>query len=259
MSFLGLSFSHIKRYPLALLSTLLAIACMVKLGMWQIDRGQEKQAIIDQHAQAMSHQPQLLSAAQLSSDELETDDRIQVQGRFQSDEYFLIDNQTFNGRVGYHVVALLDSESLSEMRLPVNLGWIPLPGSRDIWPDVRLPDGEVTVQGRIHYPAERPFLLREQQFSTTLPQRIQYLELESIREQTGWPLAAVSVLLDENIEWGFARDWPVVVMEPHRHYAYAAQWFGLAVAAAVIFYIATRRAFSHSNQRQSNKKKGNTP
>lgn len=39
----------------------------------------------------------------------------------------------------------------------------------------------------------------------------------------------------------YVREWPVVTMEPHRHYAYAVQWFGLAFAAAVVFLIASRR------------------
>lgn len=262
MSFLGLSFSHIKRYPLALLSTLLAIVCMVKLGLWQIDRGQEKQAILDQHESAAQQPAQPLNTDLITSDSLTTDDRVQIQGNFQAGDYFLIDNQTFSGRVGYHVVALLDSDQLSAWRLPVNLGWIALPGNRDTWPDVVLPEQEITVSGRIHIPAERPFLLREQQFDTELPQRVQYLELDAIRAQTGWPLTSFSVLLDEDIEWGFARDWPVVVMEPHRHYAYAAQWFGLALAAAVIFFVASRRAYLNSNSnpnKNSNKDKGNTP
>ena len=248
MSFLGLSKKsttavdkkQFRLHPVALVVTLLAIFVLVKLGLWQIDRGQEKQAIIDQHASAQTRGPVSLDQSLIDSATLQTDDHVQVSGQFTQGDYFLIDNQTFSGRVGYHVVGLLDAPALDQ-RLPVNLGWVQIPGRRDELPAVELPSGNVEVSGRVHVPADRPFLLREQSFADELPQRVQYLELASINQQMGLSLAPFSVLLDESIEFGFQREWPVVVSEPHRHYAYAVQWFGLAIAALVIFLVASRR------------------
>ena len=248
MSFFGLSKKsttavdkkQFRLHPVALVVTLLAIFVLVKLGLWQIDRGQEKQAIIDQHASAQTRGPIALNQSLIDSATLQTDDHVQVNGQFTQGDYFLIDNQTFSGRVGYHVVALLDAPELDQ-RLPVNLGWIQIPGRRDELPAVELPDGDVAIAGRVHEPADRPFLLREQSFTDELPQRVQYFELASINEQMGLSLAPFSVLLDESIAFGFQREWPVVVSEPHRHYAYAVQWFGLAIAALVIFLVASRR------------------
>ncbi|MCL5255565.1 MAG: SURF1 family protein [Gammaproteobacteria bacterium] len=238
MSFIGLN----KRSTLvALVVTVLAIVVLVKLGLWQIDRGQEKQAIIDQHASALSRGPQTLSQSLIDAADLQTDDQVQVRGEFEAGQYFLLDNQIYAGRVGYHVIGLLTSPQLTQ-RLAVNLGWVALPGGRDTLPDVEMPAGTVNIVGRVHYPAERPFLLREQSFTATLPQRIQYLELAAINQQMNLDLVPFSVLLDESQDIGFAREWPVVVSEPHRHYAYAVQWFGLAIAALVIFLIASRRA-----------------
>lgn len=253
MSFLGLSFrpsasansKHFRLHPGACLVTLLAIFILVKLGLWQIDRGQEKQAIIDQHAAAQAEGPRAVSQSDIIEQSLRQDTRVSVQGEFSPADYVLIDNQTSHGRVGYHVVALLRTEGITQ-RIPVNLGWIPIPGRRDILPDVELPEGSVTVTGRINLPAERPFLLREQQFETQLPQRIQYLELTPLSEAIATPLPYFSVLLDESADFGFVREWPVVISEPHRHYAYAVQWFGLAIAALVVFIFASRRKRTHS-------------
>ena len=227
-------------HPLAIGITVLAIFVLVKLGLWQVERGQEKQAIIDQHASALAQGPAALNQALLDSGTLQVNDRIHVQGQFTDDEYFLIDNQTFANRVGYHVVALLRAPELDQ-RIPVNLGWVQAPQRRDQLPEVTLPAGTVKVSGRVHQPTERPFLLREQSFGQQLPQRVQYLELAAINQHMGLTLTPFSILLDESIEFGFQREWPVVVSEPHRHYAYAVQWFGLAVAALVIFLLASRR------------------
>lgn len=253
MSFLGLSSKspasadnkHFRLHPGACLVTLLAIFILVKLGLWQIDRGQEKQAIIDQHAAAEAAGPHPLTQSAIEQQSLHQDTRIRVIGEFTPARYLLIDNQTSHGRVGYHVIALLEVENI-EQDIPVNLGWVPIPGRRDILPEIELPDGTVEVTGRVNLPAARPFLLREQQFEAKLPQRIQYLELEPISETLSLSLPYFSILLDESVEFGFTREWPVVVSEPHRHYAYAVQWFGLAIAALVVFIFASRRKKVHS-------------
>ena len=233
------------------LITLLAIAILVKLGLWQIDRGHEKQAIIDQHTAALNAGPTPLRQSLLDQRSLHQDDRVEVAGHFSADNYLLIDNQIFAGRVGYHVVALLEVDAL-RARVPVNLGWVPIPGRRDLLPAIELPSGPLHVQGRVNLPAERPFLLSEQRFETQLPQRIQYLELTPLSETLQLELAYFTILLDETADFGFERDWPVVVSEPHRHYAYAVQWFGLAIAALVIFIIASRRSVHSSRQENNN-------
>ncbi|MGX5915417.1 SURF1 family protein [Aliidiomarina sp. Khilg15.8] len=231
---------HFRFHPAALVVTLLAIAIMVKLGFWQIDRGLEKQSIIDNHAAGEQASPQRLTTALIEQGDLVTDTVIETQGEFTPGQYFLIDNQTWNGRVGYQVVALLSSETFAPYTLPVNLGWVPLPGTRDYLPEIQLPLGEVKVHGRVHIPAEKPFMLNDQVFTDSLPQRVQYLELEALAEHLEQPIAPFSLLLDEELELGFAREWPVVVMEPHRHYGYTLQWFGLALAALIIFVVASR-------------------
>lgn len=248
MSFRGLSKTsdsqagkkQFRLHPVALLVTLLAIAVMVKAGFWQIDRGQQRQAIIEQHEAALQQPPTPLTSELIASNTLRRDNRIAVTGEFSVGEYFLVDNQTFESRVGYHVVALLDSPAIHPYRLPVNLGWIPLPGRRDVLPEVELPSGPQYIEGRVVPPAERPFLLREQVFSSELPQRIQYLEIEPIAQHLQLNLPSFSVLLNEEADIGFRRDWPVVVMQPQRHYAYAVQWFGLALAALIVFFLASR-------------------
>lgn len=229
-------------HPGAVLITLLAIAIMIKLGFWQIDRGQEKQAIIDQHAQGVASEIVQVEAANLEYLAEQPDRVVQLTATFSPDRYFLIDNQMHQGRAGYHVLALASSPQLDGIEVPVNLGWVPGGVDRQQLPDVALPEGEVYVQGRIRLPAEKPFMLAEQEFTQALPQRIQYPELGHMNaEIEGVQLAPLMILLDEELDWGFPREWPVVVMTPHRHYAYAVQWFGLALAALVIFLVASRQ------------------
>ncbi|MCC5855219.1 MAG: SURF1 family protein [Idiomarina sp.] len=226
--------------PFALVITLLAIAMMIKLGFWQIDRGQEKQALIDQHAQASALEFEPVTPTNLASLSTRPDQPVTVTTELDQERYFLVENQIYQGRVGYHVIALAPLTHWESTWVPVNFGWVPASISRTENPDVQLPSGEIALAGRIHVP-EAPFLLREQELTGEWPQRLQYPELNKMAEVIDGTLAPFVVRLTPEGEHGFVREWPVVTMEPHRHYAYALQWFGLAFAAAVVFLVASRK------------------
>lgn len=227
-------------HPGALLITLLAIVVMVKLGFWQIDRGQEKQAIIDRYE--ASEQQLVLNADNLAHAAAQPDSEVRVMATLHPEHVFYIDNQIHQGRAGYHVLALAISSSLNPYLLPVNLGWIPGERSRAELPSIDLPTEPVAVVGRVRLPATNPFMLGEQNFTEHLawPLRIQYPELDKMATALQLPLASFMVLQSPDAEFGYVREWPVVVMTPHRHYAYAVQWFGLALAALIIFFVASR-------------------
>ncbi|MCH8492917.1 MAG: SURF1 family protein [Idiomarina sp.] len=227
-------------HPGALLITLLAIAVMVKLGFWQIDRGQEKQAIIDRYE--ASEQQFVLHADNIAQAAMRPDSEVRVTATLHPEYVFYIDNQIHQGRAGYHVLALATSTDLNPYLLPVNLGWIPGERSRAQLPNLSLPTEPVTVVGRVRLPAENPFMLGEQNFTEQpgWPLRIQYPELDKMAQALNLPLASFMVLQSPDAEFGYVREWPVVVMTPHRHYAYAVQWFGLALAALIIFFVASR-------------------
>ncbi|EGN74506.1 hypothetical protein A28LD_2000 [Idiomarina sp. A28L] len=225
----------------AMLITLLAIAVMVKLGFWQIDRGQEKQMIMDRHAAAENYSP--ITTESLPFLASAPDEKVSVRATLHPEYVFYIDNQIHQGRVGYQVLALATNDDLEPNLVPVNLGWIPAGQNRADIPEIELAAGEVEVRGRIRIPADNPFILQEQEFNLgEWPMRIQYPELAKMREQLQFPLADFIVLQDPEADVGFVRDWPVVIMTPHRHYAYAVQWFGLALAALIIFLVASRHS-----------------
>lgn len=245
MAVLRFGSSHFRLNPFAIAITLLAIGLMIKLGMWQIDRGQEKQRLIDQHLSATAEGSRNLTEYSLSALATQPDQPIEGRVSLDPHRYFLVENQIHEGRVGYHVIALAHTEPFTAW-IPVNLGWVPAAASRATDPHIELP-GEITpLKGRVHLP-QPPFLLQQQSWSDNWPVRIQYPELELMNTHIGGNLAPFLWRIEEGAEAAnpqgtrYIREWPVVSMEPHRHYAYAVQWFGLALAAAVVFFVASRR------------------
>ena len=240
MTVLRLGSLLFRLHPGALLITLLAISVLVKLGFWQIERGQEKQHIIDRHAAAAQFIP--INHDTLTSLANMPESLVEFHGTLDTERYFLVDNQIHQARVGYQVLALATNSAIAPSKVVVNLGWVAGTSNRDILPEVRLPAESLHLYGRVRVPADRPFLLVEQQFSDQdgWPMRIQYPELDKLQQQLQLPLSDFMLLQDEQANFGFVREWPVVVMPPQRHYAYAMQWFGLAIAALAVFLFASR-------------------
>jgi cytochrome oxidase assembly protein ShyY1 len=61
------------------------------------------------------------------------------------------------------------------------------------------------------------------------------LDAAALGADLGQALLPGLVLQDARADSGFVREWTPQVMPPQRHWAYALQWFALALAALVIF------------------------
>ncbi len=231
--------------PLALLVTVLAIALMIKLGFWQLSRGAEKQALVDQHVAAMAQGAKPFHADQLTVLATQPSQMVSWRAELHTQDYFLIENKIYAGQVGYEVVALATIPG-SHKYVPVNLGWVPAAAERDQLPSVTIPSQPVQLAGQIYIP-EPPFLLAKQQPELIWPIRLLYPELNVMSAISGYPMTPFMVRLDNSAEFGYVRDWPVVIMTPEKHYAYALQWFGLAFAAVIVFIVATGKRTKPNN------------
>ena len=234
---MSLKRSNIKVPLVASIVTLIAIAILVKLGFWQLDRAHQKQQLFADFAQARNLQARPLAQRLSSTTQLTRFELVSITGRFDTQRYFLIDNQMVDGHPGYYVIALLKSQQLSE-RLPVNLGWIKAPRSRTEIPTVELPQQELTLEGLVRIPQANQFIsqvFEEQQ--TAWPKRVQEFIPPTISEYTGIELKPYELLLVSPQLKGFRQQWKPQVMEPAKHQAYAVQWFSLAIACLVVYLV----------------------
>lgn len=210
--------------PLALL--------MAALGWWQVERMNAKQSLIDEFE----------NAAQVTLDDaLEQQPnfaQVSATGRFDTRRHVMLDNQVLAGTAGVHV--LTPFQTFSGTSILVNRGWKPLPADRSSLPDVWTPVVPLRIRGMLAPPPEHRQKLGEpdELNRDTWPQLVTYLEIPTVADALGTPLPDRVIWLDRDHPAGFeGRDWAPTVMTPGRHRAYAVQWFGLAVAALVIWAI----------------------
>lgn len=218
---------------------------MVKLGFWQLDRAQQKQALFNDYQQqqdtnivtrlaAMGHSPKRFQA-------------VSVTGTFDPTRLFFIDNQLNEGVPGYHVVALFHDDNIATP-IAINLGWVKAPQSRQQLPRVEVPQGTYTLTGLVKQPQQNVFVEQTvEQLGQPWPKRVQEFIPANIQATTGIAMQPYLLLLAEEHDIGYQRSWQPNVMPPEKHQAYALQWFSLAVACLVIFVIAV---IKRSQQKQ---------
>jgi len=224
----------------AVLVLLVGLGLFTGFGLWQIQRGESKQTMLAQRQAASKTAPVDFerSMRNSSSPVPEYGDRYTVHGRMDATRQILFDNQVNGQRIGYRVWTPVRLENGA--RVLVDRGWVPLgPGGRSQPPDPEGPNERVSMTG-LWRDLPRPGLRLGDSAACQAdgwPRVLNYPAIAQLRCQYDGPVLEGLLLLDESDNRGFARDWNKQFerMPPVRHFAYALQWFAMALALAVIF------------------------
>lgn len=221
----------------ATIITLVAVLTMCALGFWQIQRAQEKTVRLAQIEKRQSSAPLSLEALLSMPGDLR-DVPFDAYGELNTEKYFLLDNRLESGKVGYHILAPMTTD---QGVLLVNFGWVKATERRDVLPEVNLPILHLQVNGTSQIPFNNPMVTETAKIGDPWPLVIQAIDLDSLSKFSGKSLLPIVMQLDAEHPAGFIRNWKAVVMAPEKHYAYALQWFGLAVACILIYIVALRK------------------
>lgn len=208
-------------------------------GFWQLQRAEQRKT----SASELAARAQLPALRLEDSKQLPQEwryRRVIVRGVFEAAGQVLIDNQTFRGQAGYHVITPLRMAT-GGAPLLVNRGWVPVGPDRAVLPDLQTPRAPVEIRGLLDPPpgaryslgvGSRPGPLRGARWA--------YLDLDFYAETRGAVLRPYILLMDPEGPYGFVREWPrfeTLYREKfHMHMGYAVQWFvfaGLALAGLV--------------------------
>jgi len=214
------------------------IAATVALGNWQLGRAHEKEAMAAR-LESLGRGP----AITLSGTEVKPEDvlwrQVTARGRFEQRYAVFLDNRVREGVAGYHVVMPLAIAG-GPRHVLVNRGWVAGTGERGRLPSITTPEGTVEVTGVAVEPSRR-FL----ELSTQVTEGPVWQNLTLERYRQAVPIALQPILIQQQsaLDDGLVREWSPPDTGVNTHYAYAFQWFAMALAIAV-FYLVThvRRA-----------------
>ena len=228
------------KWMVATVVVLALAAVFVRLGIWQLERLEERRAVNQIGEQRMSEDPVRLSRV---LEEAEGDPeslqyrRVYVTGMFDPSEEVLIRSQVELGQAGFHVITpLVEDDGWTVL---VNRGWVPL--SMDTPPvGPRPPSGRQVVEGWVQLSQTRPPFGPEDRPGEE--QVFNRVDIGRIAEQMPHDVASVYVVAmgEESEELPIPVDPPDFTNEGP-HLAYAIQWFGFAAVGLVGFYFLVRR------------------
>lgn len=236
-------------------AAVLTMAITARLGVWQLDRAEQK-ATLQARIEARESLPALpADALAVLPEQAEAQHfrRIVVAGRWLPQHTVYLDNRQMHGRPGFFVVTplLLDGGDA----VLVQRGWIPRNFvDRAALPELPLPGGPVQVFGRVAPPPARLY-----EFADALPGRIrQNLGLASFGREIGLRLRPLSLqaldgqgaeaadqpgsssgttgaTADSRAPVALQRAWPKPATDLGKHHGYAFQWFALCALTAGLY------------------------
>ncbi len=212
-------------------AAVLVMAVFCLLGRWQLQRMEQKQALLDQdvpaRAQTLSLGDALAAPPQLRW--------VEDHGQFLGGTV-LLDNQMREGRAGLKVYQPFRSDSGAVVL--VDLGWLPMPPDRQL-PVIAVRQGEAQLAGLLAPPpapglAVGPAMTATAQPGVWLASRMPPAQVAAVLKLEALPYAVLR--LDPALPGGYARDLELLpnTMPPSRHLGYAVQWFGLALTVLVV-------------------------
>jgi surfeit locus 1 family protein len=217
------------------LATALLLPCLLALGFWQLERAEQKRALIAAYEAGADRLIEVGSVAALQR--LPRYQRVRLRGHYEPARQVLLDNMpSQQGRPGYQV--------LTPLRLPdgdvvlVNRGWVPLGTTRESLPEIAVGAGSRDVTGRLAG-LPRPGLRVGEAPAFDAPNWplvLNYPTAEQLADLYDEPIAESLVLLDPEDGDGYERAWEARFgFGPERHVGYAVQWFALAAALLAIY------------------------
>ncbi len=205
---------------------------MAAAGIWQLQRGFAKEELQAQYTAAQASTPRDVTAGSMSyPGQIE---RASVRGRFDGNRQLLLDNQSHDGRPGYHVLTpllLLDGGIAI-----VDRGWIPRPGGSEL-PNLQVTGDEIQVQGLWRtLPAPAMRLEVDNCADKPWPRLVQFPTIEDLHCLYGEYVAEGILLMDPDMADGYVRQWDRGdSLSPTKNFGYAAQWFAFALTLLGIY------------------------
>lgn len=220
-----------------LLLALLVAAGLAGMGMWQWGRAEQKEALLAQIDAARSAAPVPFTEA--GKDSLGLRFRsVELTGEFDAARVVLLDNQLREGQAGVRAYVPFQINGDSRAVL-VDRGWLP-------WPDrARSPPlpaevlGQTSLTGMLLDPPGAGLQLGIAP-ETSWPLVTTQIDVADLERRLGRPLLDYVL---EDADAPRAASIRAGMLPPERHRGYAVQWFGLALAVLVIYFVLTWRTW----------------
>lgn len=214
----------------------LAVFGLLKLGFWQLQRANWKQALLNEQQLHRQQAPLSFEALlRLHAKQSVSFYPVRMKGRFDFSHILLLEQQFYQHQLGYRVIVpflpqiVSDGDDNDRQLVLVEWGWV----AKSDWPATyqrllhRNPVASILAEVK---PIQRPgFFLGEWQTNPgRWPAKIQSLAFPKLEKAVGGSIFPFMVRLKAQDPLSLTPIEQVVTVPPQRHKSYALQWFSLA-------------------------------
>ncbi len=246
------------RWIVTTLLVLAAVAIMIRLGFWQLDRLEWRRQLNQRILSQVNSPPLDLNQNLPIHDLFEMEYRmVQVHGEFDFEHEFLWRNQVWDNQPGYHLFIPLRIEG-TDWVVYINRGWIPLGEADTESRSQYRKNGLVSLTGMIRRPMPKPAIggVADPQPNAAQPrpEAWNWIDLERWRAETGlnllpvWiqeaPQGPVSTLPYPAL--------PEIEITEGPHLGYALQWFAFAAILAIGYPFFVRKQLENTTSTHTN-------
>lgn len=216
-----------------LILAVVMLLLMLRLGVWQLDRAEQKQVLLTTLLSKTGKPPVPLIDLNSSEEDLRYTN-VTVTGQFIANKSLLVDRQVVDGQVGYLVMTPLRVEN-SDTVILISRGWVSAGQSREQLPAVMTPQETLSLTGRLnHPPAEPP--LWDDKYPVSEGEVWQFLPINKVAQELALPLFPLVLELAPETPAPVALriQWPAINDQwVAKHQGYAFQWFAMAAAFCI--------------------------
>ncbi len=223
------------------IATIVLVPFLISLGLWQLDRAEQKKVIDNGVTEAQQKQALDLNAFVASNSINKEDFSLEIYrtasllGHYDNAHQFLLDNRTHQGKAGFHVVTPFLLKNTDKAIL-INRGWITYQGTRDNIPDISITQETIKISGVMKRQARAIVLNRDSgEVKNRYPKLIQSIELVELAKELKLVMLPIVIELDKTDNTGFVREWQPYYGSIDKHNAYALQWFAMAGILLFLF------------------------
>ena len=230
---------------LVTVAAVVGIIATAKLGFWQLNRANEKQALQTVIQQQTALPPLDASALLMSADlSAKLHRSVKLNGKWLSQHTIYLDNRQMDGKPGFFVVTPFEFEDKTaglKKTILVQRGWVARNFiARQQLPQTITPVGVVALYGRIALPPSKLYEFKGVEAS----QIRQNIELKELASEFNIELLNASLLqLDDpsaeadtlKTKNELVRRWSLPNASVEKNYGYMVQWWALSALIAVLY------------------------
>ncbi|MFM8319827.1 MAG: SURF1 family protein [Chloroflexota bacterium] len=235
-----------RRWRFATLLVILGAALCVRLGIWQLDRLEQRRAFNSRVTAQLGQPPLKLEGQALQADLYNMEYRqVEARGQYDFSQEITILNQVNGSEWGVHLVTPLVLEG-SPQAVLVDRGWIPAADYQSgAWSKYAEP-GQVTVRGVLRRPRQAAEVSGRADPTPSPGQALRawnFVNIPAIARQTSHPLLGAYIQQAPDPSWSGlpARSQPEIEITEGPHMGYALQWFTFAAILGLGYPFFVRR------------------